>query len=63
MTTANIDLTIEIRSEDGSRTQFYQSDEDSIGKILRLLIMPRLFTQPVLTLVSKRSQHGPVPDH
>ena len=36
MTTTNIDLTIEIRSEDGSHTEFYQNDEASIGKILRL---------------------------
>ena len=55
MTTTNIDLTIEICSEDGSHTCFYQSDEDSIGKILRLLITPRLFTQPWLTLASKQS--------
>jgi len=55
MTTTNIDLTIEICSEDGSHTQFYQSDEDSISKILRLLITPRLFTQPFLTLASERS--------
>ena len=50
MTNTNIDLTIEICSEDGSHTQFYQNDEPSIGKILRLLITPRLFTQPFLTL-------------
>ena len=55
MTTTNIDLTIEIRSEDGSHTQFYQSDEDSISKILPRLITPRLFTQPFLTLASERS--------
>jgi hypothetical protein len=55
MTTTNVDLTIEIRSEDGSHTQFYQSDEDRIGKILSLLITPRLFTQPLLTLASERS--------
>lgn len=55
MTTTNIDLTIEIRSEDGSHTQFYQNDEDSISKILPRLITPRPFTQPFLTLVSERS--------
>ncbi len=55
MTTTNIDLTIEIRSEDGSHTQFYQNDEDSISKILPRLITPRLFTQPFLTLASERS--------
>lgn len=55
MTTANIDLTVEICSEDGSHTQFYQNDKDSIGKVLSLLITPRLFTQPLLTLASERS--------
>jgi hypothetical protein len=55
MTTTNTDLTIDICSEDGSRTHFYQSDEASISKILRLVITPRLFTQPLLTLASERS--------
>ncbi|MGO9586733.1 MAG: hypothetical protein ACLP2Y_11110 [Limisphaerales bacterium] len=55
MTTTNIDLTIEICSEDGSHTQFCQSDEDSISKILRLPMTPQLFTQPFLTLVSGHS--------
>jgi hypothetical protein len=53
--TANVDLTIELYSEDGSHTQFYQSDEDSISRILGLLITPRLFTQPLLTLASENS--------
>ena len=51
-TTAEIDLTLEICSEDRSHTQFYQNNENSIGKILRLLITPQLFTQPFLTMVS-----------
>lgn len=55
MTTTTGDLTIEIRSEDGSHTQFCQSDEERIGRILSLLITPRLFTQPLLTLASERS--------
>jgi hypothetical protein len=55
MQTTNVDLTIEICSEDGSRTQFYQNDEDSISEILRLLITPRLFTRPILILASERS--------
>ena len=55
MATTNIDLTIEIYSEDGSHTQFYQNDEDSISKVLSLLITSRLFTQPLLTLASERS--------
>jgi len=55
MTTTNIDLTIEICSEDGSHTQFYQNDEASISKILRLLFTPQLFTQPFLTMASEQS--------
>lgn len=55
MKTTNIDLTIEIRSENGSHTQFYEDDEDNIDKILSLLMTPRLFTQPLLTLASERS--------
>jgi hypothetical protein len=54
-TATNVDLTIELYSEDGSHTQFYQSDEDSISKILRMLITPRLFSQPLITLASERS--------
>jgi len=38
-----------------NHTQFYQNDEDSISKVLSLLITPRLFTQPLLTLASERS--------
>jgi hypothetical protein len=55
MPTTHIDLTIELRSADGSHTEFYQSDEDSIGKVLNLLNTPRLFSQPLLTLASGRS--------
>jgi len=55
MKTTNIDLTIEIRSENGSHTQFYEDHEDNIDKILSQLITPRLFTQPLLTLASERS--------
>jgi len=55
MTTTELDLTIEIRSENGSRTQFYQDDRESISKIFRLLIKPRLFTRPFLMLASELS--------
>src|SRR5208337_4051823 len=54
-TTAEIDLTLEICSEDRSHTQFYQNNENGISKILRLLITPQLFTQPFLTMVSGQS--------
>jgi hypothetical protein len=55
MTTANPDLTLDICSVDGARTQFYQSDPDHISNILDLLITSRIFTQPLLTLASERS--------
>jgi len=54
-TKTNLDLTIEVRTEDGANTQFYQSDEGGIGKILSLLNTPRLFSQPFITLASERS--------
>jgi hypothetical protein len=54
-TKTKLDLSIEIRTEDGANTQFYQSDEDSIGQILSLLNTPRLFSQPFITLASERS--------
>lgn len=52
---ASIDLTLDVCSEDGSRTQFYQNDRETVGKILRFLASPRLFSQPVLTLASDQS--------
>jgi hypothetical protein len=55
MKTNDISLIIEICSEDGSRAEFHQSGEDNMGKILRLMMTPRLFTSPVLTLSSERS--------
>ena len=55
MTTTHLDLTLDICAEDGSRTQFYQNDEDRVGKTLRQLVSPRLFSQPLLTLASEHS--------
>ncbi|HYA78995.1 MAG TPA: DUF2934 domain-containing protein [Candidatus Nitrosopolaris sp.] len=55
MKTTNSDLTLDICAEDGSRTQFCQSDEESVGKLLRQLVTPRLFNQPLLTLASEHS--------
>lgn len=55
MTTTNIDLTLDICTEDGSRTRFYQNNEESVNKTLRQLISPRLFNQPLLTLASEHS--------
>lgn len=55
MNTVPVDLTIEVRSSDGTLTEFYQSDEERIGKTLRLLASPRLLIQPQLTLAG---EHG-----
>jgi len=55
MTTANLDLTLDICAEDGSRTRFYQSDEASVRTTLRQLTSSRLFNQPLLTLASEHS--------
>jgi hypothetical protein len=55
MTTAPLDLTLDICAEDGSRTRFYQNDEASVGKTLRQLVSTRLFNQPLLTLASQHS--------
>ena len=51
MTTNPIDLTIELRSANGSSTEFYQTDEEHVREALRLLAAPRLFAQPHLLLV------------
>ena len=55
MTTTNLDLTLDICTEDGSRTRFYQKDPDCINKTLRQLVTPRLFNPPLLTLASEHS--------
>jgi hypothetical protein len=55
MKITNFDLTLDICTEDGSRTRFYQKDTDCINKTLRQLITPRLFQPPLLTLASEHS--------
>ncbi len=55
MTANPVDLTLELRSADGTSTEYYQADEESIRKTLRLLSSPRLLTQPQLVLAS---DHG-----
>jgi hypothetical protein len=55
MTTTNLDLTLDICTEDGTRTRFHQNDEQIAGKTLRQLVSPRLFTPPLLTLASEHS--------
>jgi hypothetical protein len=53
MITITTDLTIELRSANGSSTEFYQANEESVREALRLLAAPRLFAQPHLLLTSQ----------
>jgi hypothetical protein len=55
MTPTNLDLTLDICTEDGARTRFFQKDPDLISKTLRQLVTPRLFGPPLLTLASEHS--------
>lgn len=55
MNTTKLDLTLEIYTEDGARTQFCQHDARIAEKTLRQLVSPRLFTPPLLTLASEHS--------
>jgi hypothetical protein len=52
ITTSTVDLTLELRSANGSSTEFYQDDEERVREALRLLAAPRLFAQPHLVLAS-----------
>ena len=53
MTAVPTDLTIELRSANGSSTEFYQANEERVRETLRLLAAPRLFAQPHLLLASQ----------
>lgn len=55
MTLPTLDLTLEIRSEDGSCTEFFQDQEESANATLRMLTAPRLFAQPLLVLALRES--------
>ncbi|MDR3377162.1 MAG: hypothetical protein P4M10_00630 [Verrucomicrobiae bacterium] len=55
MKTTNFDLTLDICTEDGSRTRFHQNDEQIGEKTLRQLVSPRIFNPPLLTLASEHS--------
>jgi hypothetical protein len=55
MNNTNFDLTLDICTEDGSRTRFYQNDHQIAETTLRQLVSPRLFTPPLLTLASEHS--------
>lgn len=51
----NFDLTLDICTENGSRTRFHQHDKHIADKTLRQLVSPRLFNSPLLTLASEHS--------
>jgi hypothetical protein len=53
MTTNPIDLTLELRSANGTSTEFYQADEERVREALRLLAAPQLFAQHHLLLASQ----------
>ena len=55
MNTTNFDLTLEICTEDGSRTSFHQNDPQIAEATLRQLVTPRLFNPPLLTFASEHS--------
>src|SRR5271157_1160012 len=52
-TTSTVDLTIELRSANGSSTEYYQDDEERVREALRLLAAPQLFAQRHLLLASQ----------
>src|SRR4030095_6388828 len=53
ITTNQIDLTLELRSANGSLTEFYQAEEARVCETLRLLAAPQLFAQRHLLLASQ----------
>jgi hypothetical protein len=55
MKATNFDLTLEICTEDGSRTRFHQNDQQIAEATLRQLVSPRLFSPPLLTIASEHS--------
>ena len=55
MKTTNPGLILDIYTEDGSRTQFCQNDQQTADKTLRQLVSSRLFNPPLITLASEHS--------
>jgi len=53
MSTNRTTLTMEIRSANGSTTEFFESDKERVREALRLLAAPRLFSEPHLLLASQ----------
>jgi len=52
-TQSAIDLSLELRSANGSTTEYYQADEELVRETLSLLAAPRLFAQRHLLLASQ----------
>jgi hypothetical protein len=55
MKTTNFDLTLDICTEDGSRTRFHQNNQQIAEMTLRQLVTPRLFQPPLITFASEHS--------
>ena len=55
MKTNNFDLTLDICTENGTRTRYLQQNPFIAEKTLRQLISARLFSPPLLTLASEHS--------
>jgi hypothetical protein len=53
MSTNRLGLTLELRSANGSTTEFYEADTERVRAALRLLAAPRLFAEPHLLLASQ----------
>jgi len=51
--TTPTDLAIELRSANGSSTEFYQADAEPVHETLRLLASPQLFAQRHLLVTSQ----------
>jgi hypothetical protein len=53
MSTNRTNLTLELRSANGSTTEFFETDKERVREALRLLAAPRLFAEPHLLLASQ----------
>jgi len=53
MNTNRVYLSLEVRSANGSSTEFYEADSKRVSEALRLLAAPRLFAEPHLLLASQ----------
>ncbi len=53
MSANQANLTLELRSTNGSSAEFYEADRERISVALRLLAAPRLFAEPHLLLTAQ----------